>query len=175
MRPCASTTWTRTSLPATGSGSLRVFSSTRRATPSAVVSASLSAALTRATSRAATRATPPTAKPAASPTTPTSMRRARSPRRRHQPTASAAGRGEPVARPADRLQDVAAQLPAQVADVHLDGVRGGVEGRVPDVVEQLRLRHDLARPAHQVLQDGVLAGGQGDLGAVAGHPAARRV
>ena len=44
-----------------------------------------------------------------------------------------------VADAAHRLHEAAAQLAAQVADVHLDRVRVDVGGRVPDVVEDLDL------------------------------------
>ena len=44
---------------------------------------------------------------------------------------------ERVAHAADRLDDAVAELAAQVADVHVDDVRAGVEVVAPHVREQL--------------------------------------
>jgi hypothetical protein len=52
---------------------------------------------------------------------------------------------------------------AEVADVDLDDVGVALEGVVPDVLQDLGLGDDLAGLAHQVLQQGELPGGEGDL------------
>src|SRR5690349_1372423 len=108
---------------------------------------------------------------------------ARSRRSRAQ-TAGAASRSgslgtndrvEPVAHAAHRLERLAVErsvdLPPEVADVDLDDVVGtGVVG-VPDVLEDLALALHLACLAHQVVQQGVLTGGQLDLATLPGDPA----
>ena len=81
-------------------------------------------------------------------------------------------RVEPVAHAAHGLEGLGRErrvdLAAEVADVDLDDVVGaGVVG-VPDVLEDLALALHLARASHQVVQEGVLPGGQLDLPATAG-------
>ena len=59
----------------------------------------------------------------------------------------------------ERLVDPLAEVP----DVDLDDVGVALEGVVPHMLEDLGLRDDLARLAHQVLEEGELAGGEDDL------------
>src|SRR3954452_3817402 len=82
---------------------------------------------------------------------------------------------EPVAGAADGLDEIAVELVAQVAHVDLDHVRAVLVGVVPHVLEQLEAGEDLARVAHEGLEQGELAPGQGQLGLAAPHPVAGRV
>ena len=105
------------------------------------------------------------------------MVRARSDER----TAAALGahrrRREAVAGAAHGLDRRAAERPvelvAQVADVDLDDVRVALEVVVPDVVEDVALRHDLALAAQQVLEQRELARRQVD--SAPAPPRGRRV
>src|SRR4029079_2647167 len=76
-------------------------------------------------------------------------------------------RSHPIAGTAHRLDRGRAELAAQGRDVHIDHVVVAVEREVPDVFEDLRLRHDLALTAHQVLDDRELPRRQFDVLAVA--------
>src|SRR6476646_4786236 len=66
-------------------------------------------------------------------------------------------------------------LLAQVPDVHLDHV--GIAGEVdpPHVVEDLRLRRDVAVLAHEVLEQRELARGEADVGLLAPAATGARV
>ena len=85
---------------------------------------------------------------------------------RLDPAARTVGR-EPVTGPAHGLQRVPPErrvdLAPQVSGVDLDHVQVRHRVRVPDVLEQLGLRHHLARPPHQVLEQRELPGGQLDV------------
>src|SRR4029078_8462867 len=85
-------------------------------------------------------------------------------------TASAVGqvgRAQSVALAQDRLEVGALErpvdLPAEVADVHLDDVGVALEVLAPDPLEPLLLAHDLARVAEQSLEEGELPGRQRDV------------
>src|SRR4249920_151992 len=77
-------------------------------------------------------------------------------------------RSDPVAEATDGFDVVAVERPVdlatQVPDVHLDHIGVALELIAPDPLEELLLGDDLARLAHQRLEQLVLAGGQSDLG-----------
>src|SRR5207253_10022288 len=73
--------------------------------------------------------------------------------------------------PAERFVDLA----AQVADVDVDDVRAVLVGEVPGVLEQVQPREDLARPAHERLEERELLRRQVDLARAAPGTAGRRV
>src|SRR4051812_3633504 len=85
----------------------------------------------------------------------------------------------PISGTAHRLQRLAVERqidPApEMADVDLDDVRVAVEGLVPDVLDDLRLRADLTGVAHQVLEQRELPGAELDLDVAAETAMARRV
>ena len=60
-------------------------------------------------------------------------------------------------------------------DVHVDDVGGPVIRPVPDSLDDLRTRQDVARSADEQLQQGVLAGGQVERPIADRHGACRRV
>src|SRR4051812_15771370 len=64
---------------------------------------------------------------------------------------------------APRLDEVLAELAADVRDVNLDEVGQRVVVLVEDVFVDLRPREHLAAPQRQQLDDGVLAGREGDV------------
>src|SRR5208337_1169065 len=64
---------------------------------------------------------------------------------------------------------------AQVADLHVDDVGLRHELEVPDVLEQHGPRHDLARPAHEILEQLELARQEFDRQASAAHLAVDQV
>src|SRR5438105_4122011 len=86
---------------------------------------------------------------------------------------------EPVAGAAQGLDGVAAErgvdLLAEVPDVDLHDVVVAVEGVVPHVLDDVRLRHDLARPVHQVLEQRELPGRELDFDVAPPAPVRRRV
>src|SRR5918996_4351322 len=69
-------------------------------------------------------------------------------------------RTDAVAESARRLDHVDAELPAQAADEHLDGVGIPVEVLVVQMLGQLGARHDPARMVHQIGEQAVFLGGQ---------------
>src|SRR4051795_10315765 len=78
---------------------------------------------------------------------------------------------EYVARAADRMEEsrlaTGFELPSQVGDEHLDGVRDRERVIAPDLVEQLLARDDQPLVAHQVLEQLELALGEVDLAVAA--------
>src|SRR3990170_4549631 len=80
-----------------------------------------------------------------------------------------------VAHIANRFDEVASQLPAQATDVDVDHVRARVERVSPDCGEQLLAGADLALPAHEVLEEVELSGGEGDASTVEGDGAPLKV
>src|SRR5215510_11522017 len=84
-----------------------------------------------------------------------------------------------VAGSADRVEELPllrpVDLPAQIADVHVDDVALGVEVEPPHVLDQHRPREDAAGVAHEVLEQRPLARGQLDPAAAALHLARGRV
>src|SRR4051812_44747703 len=75
--------------------------------------------------------------------------------------AKAANGADRIPRQTGRLQ-----LAADVVDVDVDHVRGGLEARSPDLLAQLVAREHLPGVAHQVLEQGELGAGQLDRLAV---------
>src|SRR5204863_1653728 len=67
-------------------------------------------------------------------------------------TSSSAGVGEAIAGAADRLDRVAANLLAEVVDVHGDDVRAIVVVHIPALFEQFVPREHMPRPAHEQLE-----------------------
>src|SRR5205823_6556802 len=59
------------------------------------------------------------------------------------------GRGDAVAEPAHRLDEVGRDLLAQAADEHLDGVGVAVKVLVVEVLDELGARHDAVAVQHQ--------------------------
>src|SRR5690242_3931614 len=86
---------------------------------------------------------------------------------------------QPVPGAADGLQGAAPEggvdLATHGADVDLDEIGVRLEGRVPDVFEDLALGHHLAGAAGQVLQNGELPCGEPDFGAAADTCVAGRI
>jgi len=66
-------------------------------------------------------------------------------------------------------------LASQVADVHLQRVRGGLEVEAPDLVEQDRPGQHLLRVAQEQLQQSEFHAGEGDPAVAAAHLAGGRV
>src|SRR5437764_8994681 len=60
---------------------------------------------------------------------------------------------DPVSLPADRLDDVRSELPAEPRHVHVDDVRAGVEVEAPRRREELLLRQGAAGASHQLAKD----------------------
>src|SRR5215471_11908285 len=60
------------------------------------------------------------------------------------------------------LPEGTVDLVSQRADVDVHDPGVAVEGEVPDVLDQRAPGHDVARPAHEVLQQGELGGGELD-------------
>src|SRR3954451_20698338 len=87
---------------------------------------------------------------------------------------------EPVAVATDRgdqagLARVVAELAADPAEGHVDGLRRRPEGGVPDRVHQLVTGHDSAGPLHEEEQQVELLAREHDLAFISPHPAGRRV
>src|SRR5918997_1020304 len=95
----------------------------------------------------------------------TSVRSAEPPARR-QRIGTRLG-AENVARAADRMEEARLatgfQLPSQVGDEDLDGVRGRERVVAPDLLEEPLARHHDALVAHEVLEELELALGELDL------------
>src|SRR3546814_4940248 len=111
-------------------------------------------------------------------------------RERRRPTVgpSALRIFELVAEPADRRDDVGAQLFADARDEHLDRVRIAVEILIVDMLDQIGTRYDLALVMEKIGQQFILLrrplyrlAGEGDAArarveaAVAREPLARRI
>ncbi len=75
----------------------------------------------------------------------------------------------------DRLDDVGAQLPTEVSHIDLHDVRARIVIEAPHLVQQLALRHHLARVAHEGLEQRELAGGELDRAVTHAHLPAREV
>src|SRR6266699_5677096 len=191
IRPWASSTWTVSVPGATGTGLGSRFWSMSAATSTAPCRAETSSPRTSDTRRALSRSTAAAARASASPAEVISVSRARRLRCRHHragplpagterwPATSAPVGGEPVPGPAHGLQGALAErrvdLAPQVPRVNLDHVQVRDRLRVPDVLEQFRLRHHLARPPHEVLEQRELPGGQLDHRVAAAHGPGGRV
>ena len=76
------------------------------------------------------------------------------------------GGAEEVAEPAHGLDHVDAELLADAADEHLDGVGVAVEVLVVEVLDQLGARHHAAGMVHEVGEQPVFVGGELDRIAV---------
>src|SRR6266508_448761 len=196
-RPSPSTTWTSTDpAPATGRGVGSRSEPASAATSCARCLAEASRAASSDRSRLTASSTAPATSPPATTSAASMVSRARRLRRRHQasgvrarapagaatgagPASSATGADQAVPGAAHGLERPPAErrvdLAAQVADVHLDDVGVAVVVGVPDVLEDLLLGHDLVAPAHQVLEQGELPGGEADLGGATAHLAPGRV
>src|SRR5688572_18869413 len=87
-----------------------------------------------------------------------------------EPQAAAAVRGDQGG-PAR----VVAELAAQPAQMHVDGLRAGVERRLPHALHQLPARHDVAGPGHEGVQELELLAGQPDLAVASPDPSRRGV
>jgi hypothetical protein len=70
---------------------------------------------------------------------------------------------------------VVAELTADPAEVHVDGLRRRPEACAPHVAHQLVATHDVARAGGQGMEQVVLLAGQHDLPLGAPHPAGRWV
>src|SRR5215469_16808645 len=79
----------------------------------------------------------------------------------------------PVTQAPHRLQrgpfEGTVDLAPERADVDVDDPGIAVEGEVPDVLDQRSPGEDVARPAHEVLQQRELGRGELDLAAIARH------
>src|SRR3954451_12545560 len=73
------------------------------------------------------------------------------------------------------LAGVVAELAADPSEVHVDGLRRGPEGGVPDRVHQLVTGHDSAGPLHEKMQQVELLAREDDLAFISPHPAGSRV
>ena len=149
MAPFLSTTCTRFSSPR-GTASERVSSpsATVAATSCARSRAVVSMSVVSAPRWARTSQAPPAVSARATTTTAPMVTRTRTVARRRMSPA----RGiEPVSRATDGLDQLAperlVELAPQMADVHLHDVRVAFEREVPDVVEDLGLRHHFAAVA----------------------------
>src|SRR5256885_11300741 len=80
-------------------------------------------------------------------------------------------RGEKIAQAADGLDDLDAELLANAADEHLDGVGVAVEVLVVEVLDQLGARDHPPGVMHQVRQQAILVGRELDRIAIHGDAA----
>src|SRR3954454_19914690 len=87
-----------------------------------------------------------------------------------EPEAVATDRGDQAG-----LARVVAELAADPAEVHVDGLRRRPEGGVPDRVHQLVTGHDSAGPLHEEMQQVELLAREDDLAFISPHPAGSRV
>src|SRR6478736_3614117 len=154
-RPSAATTWTIES-SLLGSSRFAGTRSRRRsaATSSARVRVASSTPSTRLCRITTTRMIPPTTRASASTKHAAAAVRTRMPRRRLRRLAAIGV--EAVAGPAHRLDGGTIErfvdLLAQVPDVDLDDVEVTDERVVPDVLDDLGLRHDVAGAPHEELE-----------------------
>src|SRR3954452_2376010 len=74
-----------------------------------------------------------------------------------------------------RLAGVVAELAADPAQMHVDGLGRRPEGRVPDRVHQLVTRHHGTGPLHEEMQQVELLAREDDLAIISPHPTGRRV
>src|SRR5262245_12165893 len=81
-----------------------------------------------------------------------------------------AWRAQKVAEPAPGLDDVDAELLADAADEHLDGVGVAIEVLVIEMLDQLAARHHAAGMMHEIGQQAIFVRGQLDRIAVDADP-----
>src|SRR5262245_42886857 len=82
-----------------------------------------------------------------------------------------ARRAQQVTKPAHSLDDVDAELPADAADKHLDGVGVAIEVLIVEMLDQLAARDHAAGVVHEIGEQAVLVRGELDRVAVHAHAA----
>src|SRR5262245_51316150 len=82
-----------------------------------------------------------------------------------------ARRAQQVTKPANGLDDVDAELPANATDKHLDGVGVAIEVLIVKVLDQLAARDHSSAVVHEISKEPILVRGQLDRVAVDGDPA----